>query len=435
MDYLKTPTPAPKSMFKEIYENVILNSFSGKSSTVAGIPKIGTVPLLKYLILKLKDYDTESIRDNVIWVWLDLQLLLSNKTNGFISIINDILDKLEQKHPNKYKKYKDTDRSLSGMKRLIKRLTWDDDLNLSFIINDFDEIWLEDIRDNKFAIGFISELKRINPMKIGYIFIVHREWNVKTLLRTDKLSTHFTKNIYWIKPGNHDWGILTVSNLKEMLNIDIGDEFSDRIVDITGSYPSLIKNFVEYVSSDKELEQKILDTSDISELYELLGSDNLDLRFSYIFDSLLYESKVWLLEKDGETTDFLKNSGVVKKTGDSFEIFSPLFEWFLEKNREYLIKGLDKKNKSTQQSNQKTISEIKSHLTGQESLIIDLLLKNDGELVGKETIAKKIWGADWSEHYSEWALDKAISRLSNKLEKNNSEKRLKVVRNRGVLLI
>lgn len=81
--------------------------------------------------------------------------------------------------------------------------------------------------------------------------------------------------------------------------------------------------------------------------------------------------------------------------------------------------------------------EIRDELSPQELLIFDFLNQRLGKIVTKEDIAKRIWGEDWIDKYSEQALDKTISRLRKKItsSENSSKFRLTTIRNRGIRLI
>ena len=74
------------------------------------------------------------------------------------------------------------------------------------------------------------------------------------------------------------------------------------------------------------------------------------------------------------------------------------------------------------------------YLTEKELLIIKELYTNRNNPVSKEKIAQIIWSEDYAEKYSEWAIDKLISRLREKLEDKKPNHIILTSRNKGYML-
>lgn len=77
------------------------------------------------------------------------------------------------------------------------------------------------------------------------------------------------------------------------------------------------------------------------------------------------------------------------------------------------------------------LKDIKQ-LTAQEALLFEFLTEKK-ELVTRDQVAQKIWGAIWIEKYSDWAIDKLVSNLKKKIVDSNF--RLLTLRNRGYRVI
>ncbi len=80
-----------------------------------------------------------------------------------------------------------------------------------------------------------------------------------------------------------------------------------------------------------------------------------------------------------------------------------------------------------------SIEKLLSDLTPQETIVFEYLKKNNEKIITREDIAKVIWGKEWVEKFSEWALDKLASNLRKKLSKHNYK--LITIRNRGYKLL
>lgn len=66
--------------------------------------------------------------------------------------------------------------------------------------------------------------------------------------------------------------------------------------------------------------------------------------------------------------------------------------------------------------------------------LIKLLAEKNGEKVKRDIIASRIWPEKQSEYYSDWAIDKLISRIRDKLKDTKPHRVIKTVRNYGFRL-
>lgn len=71
-------------------------------------------------------------------------------------------------------------------------------------------------------------------------------------------------------------------------------------------------------------------------------------------------------------------------------------------------------------------------LTGQEHQVFELLKNNLNNVITRDNIAQTIWKGSWHDNYSDWAIDKLISKLKSKLIYCNL--RIVTLRNQGYKL-
>lgn len=71
-------------------------------------------------------------------------------------------------------------------------------------------------------------------------------------------------------------------------------------------------------------------------------------------------------------------------------------------------------------------------LTAQEALLLETLLAKT-DLLSRDEVAQRLWGADWTNKYSDWAIDKVVSNLKRKIK--DSDLKLITLRNRGYKLV
>lgn len=73
--------------------------------------------------------------------------------------------------------------------------------------------------------------------------------------------------------------------------------------------------------------------------------------------------------------------------------------------------------------------------TKTERNIYDYLQQREKEIVSREDIAKVLWGNESEEKYSDWAIDQAIHKLREKMEKEHMKYELKTKKGEGFVLI
>jgi DNA-binding response OmpR family regulator len=75
--------------------------------------------------------------------------------------------------------------------------------------------------------------------------------------------------------------------------------------------------------------------------------------------------------------------------------------------------------------------KLLSNPTAQEINILNSMLQNNNP-VSRDEIAQILWGKSWNMKYSDWAIDKSISRLRKKISGN--EIRILTIKNFGYQL-
>lgn len=74
------------------------------------------------------------------------------------------------------------------------------------------------------------------------------------------------------------------------------------------------------------------------------------------------------------------------------------------------------------------------YFSERELKIFQYFTKNNGVLTDKESVAKLVWGKDYYDYYSDWAIDQIISRLRRNMIKCNIDSdNLKTVKGKGYL--
>lgn len=85
----------------------------------------------------------------------------------------------------------------------------------------------------------------------------------------------------------------------------------------------------------------------------------------------------------------------------------------------YAIEKENKLNELQTKDNRVLVGEkdISGSLSKKEKEVLGILLSAKKKVVSRDTIAQALWGNDWEEKYTDWALDRLMYRLRKKLQK------------------
>lgn len=135
------------------------------------------------------------------------------------------------------------------------------------------------------------------------------------------------------------------------------------------------------------------------------------------------------LSKEDKTSheyQYLKTIKIINEKNNQVRLGLPL-----------LKKAIDKEKKASQlMINEGKIwlnkKDVSHEFTAGELRVLELFLKKKRQLISRDEIAKQLWRSDWEEKYSDWAIDRLIYRLRQKLKTiGMDEKLLKTLKARG----
>mgnify|MGYP001597125899 FL=1 len=120
-----------------------------------------------------------------------------------------------------------------------------------------------------------------------------------------------------------------------------------------------------------------------------------------------------------EPREFFLNAKLLTREGDAYAITAPIVSRFVKQ--------------VVHQINQITLdhdslfinhARIDSLISVRERMLLVYLLNHKTIILSRDTTAEILWGKDWQEQCSDWALDQAIRRLRNRLEQLGLSKQL-----------
>lgn len=387
-----TLPPATSQNLNNFYKLVFEPLSKGESNAVIGIPKSGTRGFSKF--------------------FMELRESGENKYTKGISDINFFfidLDKNEEILALEIKKiFKQVVKCVNKGNRIV------------ILVNNADKLLVNASLFSRFI-----DIYNLNAMQVKFLLIINRE--VEELGSLKLLSKLGISEFKYI-PLRGDADIEILVNNEEIWNTyKVDSRVREKVVRLSGGYSALARALLSIGNSEPDY---FLGNSNA----ELSQNPKISNWFELLYDSLGAKSKLALNQyllgvplQGISLTQYLYHTGGLTVTSMNLKIFSPLFkEWLLTKlvaNPEIDFEGVMIKRNGI---------DVRSILSNQEYLALRLLISKRGKIVSKEDISKAIWFDDWSQKYSDWALDKLIFSIRKKLLLDKSF--LINVRKKGYLL-
>src|SRR3990167_9129427 len=196
-----------------------------------------------------------------------------------------------------------------------------------------------------------------------------------------------------------------IKRQESLFSVRLTQSQKEKVRYFSGGNAGLIKTLVMQISEQKNWQEPDMD------------DEKLIWRISRLFFGLTEEqlSKFKNFKNFTSTNkDFkvLRDFGYLVFEKGQSKPFTPLCELFLS---------------------EKKIDNLNNLLTDSEAKILDKMLINKDKYISREELARLIWGPNFLNHYSDYALDKHISNLRKKLTQNQSEIQIKTLKGRGFL--
>lgn len=195
--------------------------------------------------------------------------------------------------------------------------------------------------------------------------------------------------------------------------------FSEQVISET---LSLVDGYTQYLQfALSYLHEKKSHVVSSMLVDELFSDERIALQSEELWESLTDEEKDILVKfltaknvstDEKERASYLWNTGIIGGNG----IFSPLFQKYLEQ-KENVREG------------------SKKELSKKEHLLLRILEENRGALCEREDIIEYVWPEAESYGVSDWAVDRLVARLRNKLKGIKSEYEIVTVKTRGYKLV
>lgn len=162
---------------------------------------------------------------------------------------------------------------------------------------------------------------------------------------------------------------------------------------------------------------------------ELLTNERIHMACEEIWDNLTKEETSYLLQviagaqvpvSSQKGMWYLINTGIISKSQKTWVSFSPLFSCWVQQRKKLLWE-----------------QERSNELTKKEEVLLTVLRKNLGVVCDRESIIEAVW-PEYEQvdlTVSDWAVDRLVSRLRNKLKHRNDRYQVITIRDKGFKLV
>lgn len=380
----------------------------GDSINVWGVPSTGTSSQLRKL--------TNNPDSKILFVFVDTQWLSSVSSESFFELLNShLVEQVSSEVANQMEKLT----PMMQTQRLLTTITKDQ--NICIIIDSIEEL-------SGLDKTFFSSIKALRDKYFShlcFIFVSNRPlYDHRDFQDNEEFIDFACHRELIATPLKEKESAKEVERTLEYFKTSLTPEKRRRIASATGGSLGLLKSLLRVVELDPE--------RDIDEK-TLLEEPAIRNRINRICEIMTDEEIDYLIElakgKPPQTkiTPFLKKSGLVSNGTIQGSLL-----------KQAIIQGCPEKR-----TNQRTTSMISDSdipiptkglafdfisgeifkdgkrlpevLSKSETKIMKIMQDEPGRLISREEVGQTIWTNDTEEKYSEWAIDKTISRIRQKI--------------------
>lgn len=400
------------------------------SVVLIGMKRVGINNFLRFFLYH-KDVVRNYIADgnSHLFIKVDLNDLVEREVFPFwILTLKRISDAVEKSSLSKsIKKYietlfldciqsKDTFLTIESVRKSLSKIVEQNILPTIFFIR-FDR--LKDIVTAD-LFGNLQGLKDATNNKLSYVFTSFRGLSdlAPTVFKKPSLSL-FTKDLY-IKPAEKIDANIIFKTYTDHYKLSISSSLKGWLFEIVDGYVQYLQLALIFLHENK----KVIKSKD--EIFNLLsGDERIGLQSEELWESLEDFEKTTLLkiirkepigEKEKTKAKYLWDTGLINQEGKNFKLFSLLLDYYV-------------RQKDT--SSQSFIADF----TKKENLLFNFLKENLGQICEREKIIEAVWPEVEELGVSDWAIDRLVARVRNKIILQKVGFEIQTIKTRGYKLI
>jgi hypothetical protein len=277
----------------------------------------------------------------------------------------------------------------------------------------------------------IIALRALEKTQIVYLFVATKDLEIFfPPKKVGELYNLMNYNKLWLRILNKEESYKLIDEFANLLDSKITKKEKEKIWKFSGGHAWYIKVLTKLFAED----QITIKTSQ----EELAQMSSMKARAMHIWESLhgRYRELIQQLaltkkRGDKEIPEYLTATDLIQTNKEKITFFSPLFGLFIQKQA--LADGHSKIEKSSEGKKSdkglainfrkriicKDGKSLDSNFTRNEFKLLKYFFENEELVVTRDDIAEVLWGKDAAKKYSEWAIDKVISRIREKTEETS----------------
>lgn len=264
----------------------------------------------------------------------------------------------------------------------------------------------------------LQGLQEATHQKLAYVFTSFRTLNdlAPGIFPKSSLSV-FAQNMY-IKPAAADDADVIFKTYRSLYKIAFTPSLEKSLFEIAGGYIQYLQLSLIFLHENK----KTFNAKD-SLFKELVADERIHLQSEELWESLNNDEKDVVLKiskgakvsaGEREKGKYLWDSGFITKTE---AIFSRLFAYYLKEKE-----GAEKQTNGVEFSKK-------------EHLLFSYLFSYKDQICERELIISAVWPEVEALGVSDWAIDRLVARVRNKLKLQKNKYSIQTIKTRGYRLL
>lgn len=266
----------------------------------------------------------------------------------------------------------------------------------------------------------LNRLRNLLGWKFSYVIFTTPRIFQDHALVTPLVEKILKRNIVQILPLNEENSVIVLGNYEERYNKKLPQREANAVITLSGGNPGLIKAlYLQAIASKKWVKPDLLE-------------EQLYFRLQGITNDLTDQAKSLLLGKKLSKIDpflvyHLECYGYgIRKAGKLIP-FTPLLVDFIKNYAACAPKKTQ--NPST------SVDTMILHFTKSQRNILEYLQVHPGELISKDSLAQVLWGEQWADRYSDWAIDQLVSTLREKMSTIKHDGKIVTKKGEGIIFL
>ncbi len=399
------------------------------SVVLVGMKRVGISNFLRFFMYQddvIKTYIGEGRKQ--LFVHVDLNDLIERNISAFWTLLlTRLVDSVQRSSLSESEKrhcrrlfvqsiqLKDQFFTVDSVRKVLETLVAGDLHPTLFFIR-FDRM------ENAVTPEFFSNLLGLGEAvgkKLSYVFTSYRP--LPDLSPDVFLKAHvsvFSHDMY-LRPATMDDMRTILQTLELQYHVALDKKTQESLITLSGGYVQYLQLGIIRLREEKVLPESV------ERLFAVLSKDEqIVFQSEELFESLTKKEKEILLHikqgnrvspEERETGKYLWNTGIVQDEDGTSVFFSPLFDYYV--------------------GTLSMTSHNGNEFTKKEHLLYTYLKSHEGELCEREAIIQSVWSENKDFGVSDWAIDRLVARLRNKLKAHNSPYQIVTVVTRGYKLV